>query len=438
MEEHYLILTALGFATLVMAWLPSISKRIKVSFPIILLLIGFLLYYLGTPLQWPDPLWDDRGLMYFSEAIVIIALMGAGLKIGSVFSFTAWKRPLLLVFITMPLCIAAAYFMGIYFLALSVPSALLLAAILAPTDPVLAAEVQLNEPTREKEPEDKRRFTLTTEAGLNDGMAFPFTYLAVMVAQAGGWAALNFSNWFWDKLLLKIFIGVVLGMLIGRLIGFLLDRLHIVTGIKTFDGFVSLSLTFMTYGLTELLHGYGFLAVFFVGLTLRYYEKISGDYKKKMHDFIHEIERLLLVIWIILFGGSLVNGILTLTDWRGILFALIFILIIRPVTGYIGLFWAKDHLKTKLAVSFLGIRGIGSVFYLAWAFVQFDGFESKNELYGITAYVILISIVIHGLTAPSIIGYFKKGRKDPDPPESEEEGPSSREEGDLKVSKNEN
>ncbi|MFN4762364.1 cation:proton antiporter [Gillisia sp. Q332] len=415
MKEHYLILAALGFATLIMAWLPSISKKIKISFPIILLLIGFLLFWVDIPLQWPEPLWNDLDLMYFSEMIVIISLMGAGLKIGKVFSWSAWKRPLLLLFITMPLSMLSAYFIGVYFLALGIPSALLLAAILAPTDPVLAAEVQLDEPTREEEPEDKRKFTLTTEAGLNDGMAFPFTYLAVMVGQAGGWVAFNFSEWFWNKLLLKILIGIVLGILIGRFIGYLMDRLHVMTGIKTFDGFVSLSLTIMAYGLTELMHGYGFLAVFFVGISLRYYEKISGDYKKKMHDFIHEIERLLLVIWIILFGGSLLNGILTLTDWKGIAFALSFVLIIRPLAGLIGLIGVKDGIRTKLAISFLGIRGIGSVFYLAWAFTQYNGFEQKNELYAITAYVILISIVVHGLTAPSIIHYFvqKTGEKKP-------------------------
>lgn len=408
MKDHYLIMAALGFATLIMAWLPSVSKKIKISFPIILLLIGFLLFWTNVPLQWPDPLWNDLYLMYFSEMIVIISLMGAGLKIGTIFSFSAWKRPLLLLLITMPLSMLSAYFIGVYFLALSIPSAILLAAILAPTDPVLAAEVQLNEPTREKEPEDKRRFTLTTEAGLNDGMAYPFTYLAVMVGQAGGWATLNFSEWFWDKLLLKILIGIVLGIFIGRLIGSLMDRLHIKTGIKTFDGFVSLSLTIMAYGITELLHGYGFLAVFFVGITLRYYETISGNHKKKMHDFIHEIERLLLVIWIILFGGSLMNGILMLTDWKGIAFALSFVLIIRPLAGLIGLMGVKDPIRTKLAISFLGIRGIGSVFYLAWAFTQYNGFEQKNELYAITAYVILISIVVHGLTAPSIINYFEQ------------------------------
>lgn len=411
MKEHYLILASIGLATLIMAWLPAISKKIKVSFPILLILLGFLLYFAGAPLGWPDPLWSDTNLMYFSELIVIIALMGAGLKIGSVFSFSTWKRPLLLVLITMPICIASVYFLGIYFLAFSVPSSLLLAAVLAPTDPVLAAEVQLEEPTREEEPEDKRRFTLTTEAGLNDGMAFPFTYLAVLVAQAGGWAAFNFSEWFWDKLLLKVIIGVIIGVVIGRLIGYLLDRLHVVSGIKTFDGFVSLSLTIMTYGITEILHGYGFLAVFFVGLTLRYYEKISGDYKKKMHDFIHEIERFLLTLWVILFGGAILNGVLAFTDWKGILFAFSFVLIIRPLAGLIGLAGVKDSLKTKLAISFLGIRGIGSVFYLAWAFLQFNNFENKNELYTITFYVILISIVIHGFTAPSIIAHFEKLKK---------------------------
>lgn len=337
--------------------------------------------------------------------------MGAGLKLGSISSFRVWKRPLVLVFITMPLCMIAAYFLGIYFLAFSVPASLLLAAVLAPTDPVLAAEIQLDEPTREKEPEDKRRFTLTTEAGLNDGMAFPFTYLAVLVAQAGGWAAFNFTDWFLDKLLLKVFLGVVIGLIIGRGVGFLLDRLNQMAGINTYDGFLALSLTFMTYGISEYFHGYGFLAVFFAGLSLRYYEKVSGDYKKTMHDFIHEIERLLLVIWILLFGGSLMNGILNLTDWKGIVFALSFVLILRPLAGLIGLIGIKDDLKTKLAISFLGIRGIGSAFYLAWGFVQFEGFDHKNELHAITAYVITFSIILHGLTAPSIISYFEKNKQ---------------------------
>jgi NhaP-type Na+/H+ or K+/H+ antiporter len=411
MKEHYWILAGIGFTTLIMAWLPSISRRIKISGPIILLLIGFALAGLGLPIGWPDPLWADEGLMYFSEMIVIISLMGAGLKIGDNYSFKAWKRPLLLVFITMPLCMIAAYFLGQNFLFLSVPSSLLLAAVLAPTDPVLASETQLDDPEREKEYKGKIRFALTGEAGLNDGLAYPFTYMAVLVAQAGSWAAFDFTDWMLDKFFLKIIIGTIAGFAIGNAIGFILDKVHKHIGIKTFDGFLALSLTLFSYGATELLHGYGFLAVFFTGLSLRHYEKVSGDYKTKMHDFVHEIERLLLVVWIILFGGSIINGMLSLTDWRGIVFAFAFVLIIRPLAGIIGMIGIKDSFKNKLAISFLGIKGIGSVFYLAWAFVQFDGFEHKNELYSITAYIILISVVIHGFTAPSIIEYFKRKTK---------------------------
>ncbi len=412
MENHYIILASLGLATLLMAWLPAISKKINVSYPIIILALGLLLYFVGTPLGWPDTIWDDQALMYFSEAIVIISLMGAGLKIGSEYSFKAWKRPLLLLFVTMPICMVAAYFMGVYFMALSIPAAVLLAAVLAPTDPVLAAEIQLDDPLREEKSKDKIRFSLTAEAGLNDGMAFPFTFLAVMLAQAGGWAMVNYSEWFWDKLVLKILIGIAVGIILGRLTGYLFHYLHNKKKIKTFDGFLALSLTFLTYGVAELVHGYGFMAVFFAGLTLRYFEKMNGNYKKKMHDFTHEIERLMIVVWLILFGGSIFNGVLDLTDWRGITFSVLFVLVIRPLAGLIALIGIKDSFKSKLAISFLGIRGVGSIFYLSWAFLQTDGFENKSELYSITAYIILFSIILHGFTAPWIIQYFKKNNKE--------------------------
>lgn len=409
MEEHYLILAGLGFATIIMAWLPSFSEKLKISSPILLLLIGFGLFAVGLPLGWPDPLWNDLDLMYFSEALVIISLMGAGLKIGANYSLKEWRKPLLLVFVTMPICMISAFLLGQYFLLLSLPSSLLLAAVLAPTDPVLAAEVQLDDPLEEKEQNsDDIRFTLTAEAGLNDGIAFPFSYLAVLVAQAGSWAAFNFTDWLWDKLLLKVVIGVICGLAIGWLIGYLMDRIYKHAGVKTFVGFLALSLTFMTYGISEYLHGYGFLAVFFAGFSLRYYEKVDQDYKKKLHDFVQEIEHLFMVIYILLFGGSILNGMLSLTDWKGIVFAFVFVLVVRPLAGLIGLAGVKEDFKSKLAVSFFGIRGIGSIFYLSWAFVSFDYFSHKDELYAITAYIILISIIIHGFTAPSVIGHFKK------------------------------
>ena len=427
MKDHFLIFAALGFATLIMAWLPSMSKKIQVSSPIILLLVGFILFKVDIPLKWPDPLWNDAYLMLFSEVVVIVSLMGAGLKIGKHYSWKSWRKPLLLLLITMPLCMVCAYLLGNHFLLLSVPSSLLLAAVLAPTDPVLAAEVQLDEPEEQGEDYNDIRFTLTTEAGLNDGVAFPFSYLAVTVAQAGGWAAVNWRQWFFDTFLLKIIIGVIVGLILGRLIGLLLDRLHIYMGVVSFVGFLALSLTFLSYGLAELLHGYGFLAVFFSWFSLRFYEKVSGSYKKKLHDFVHEFEHLLLVIWIILFGGSIMNGMLTITDWKGIVFAFLFVLVIRPLSGMIAMSGVRESWKSKLAISFFGIRGVGTVFYLSWAILQIDGLQGKAELYSITAYIILISIIVHGLTAPTVMGYFGKKKnsdgqeeqiRDPSGPES--------------------
>ncbi len=412
MRDHYILLANLGLATLIMAWLPSISQKIRVSSPVMLLLIGILLYMVGTPLGWSEFLWSDKAMMGFSEAIVIISLMGAGLKIGSNYSFKAWKRPLMLIAFTMPLTMLAAYLFGVYFLALSIPASLLLAAVLAPTDPVLASDVQLDDPKREDNVKDKLRFSLTAEAGLNDGMAFPFTYLAVLVAQAGSFAAFNFGSWFWDKLLLKVVIGVAVGLLVGRGIGFLISYLNRRAGIKTNDGFFALSLTFAVYGVAELLHGYGFMAVFFAGLSLRYSENVSGNYKQKMHDFSHEIERLLIVVWLIIFGSTILNGILTMTDWKGILFSALFVLVVRPLAGLISLAGIRDTFKSKLAISFLGIRGVGTIFYLSWAFIQTDLFENKLELYSISMYIILFSIILHGLTAPSIVSYFRNNREE--------------------------
>jgi NhaP-type Na+/H+ or K+/H+ antiporter len=412
MRDHYILLANLGLATLIMAWLPSISQKIRVSSPVMLLLIGILIYLVGTPLGWSEFLWSDKSMMVFSEAIVIISLMGAGLKIGSDYSFKAWKRPLLLIVFTMPLTMLAVYLFGVYFMALSIPASLLLAAALAPTDPVLASDVQLDDPKREYNIKDKLRFSLTAEGGLNDGMAFPFTWLAVLVAQAGSFAAINFGNWLWDKLLLKVVIGVAMGLLVGRGIGHLISYLNKRAGIKSNDGFLALSLTFAVYGVSELLHGYGFVAVFFAGLSLRYSENVSGIYKQKMHDFSHEIERLLIVVWIIIFGSTIMNGILAMTDWKGILFSALFVVVVRPLAGLISLAGIKDTFKSKLALSFLGIRGVGTIFYLSWAFLQTDVFENKLELYSISVHIILFSIILHGLTAPSIISYFQKNREE--------------------------
>ncbi|MFK7809732.1 MAG: cation:proton antiporter [Saprospiraceae bacterium] len=263
----------------------------------------------------------------------------------------------------------------------------------------MASEVQIENVEQSKE-EDPVSFSLTGEAGINDGLAFPFVFLAVLMANA----KLDLTSWFLDKFLLKIIIGVAAGYVIGRFVGYSIERLPKIKGISNPHGFVSLSITFMAYGLTELIHGYGFLAVFVAALSIRYTEEVEGDIKVKMHDFVEEIEKLLLVVWVILFGGHLLNDVLSFASWKGALFAGIFILIVRPLAGWIGLLGSKINNRQRLIISFCGIRGIGSMFYLSWAFLQTEAFPESALLYSITAYVILFSIIIHGLVSPRVMG----------------------------------
>lgn len=406
MTDYLIIFFGLGLATFFMAWLPTFSKIIKISYPIFLVLIGCLLYKVGLPLLWPDPFWPDKWLMHISEVVVIITLMGAGLKIGKHYSLRRWIIPLRLVVIAMPLCMLSIYLLGNYFLLLSIPSSLLLAAVLAPTDPVLAAEVQLESPEVQNDEDDRISFSLTAEAGLNDGLAYPFTILAILLVQAGSWQALDLTAWFFDTLLLKVAIGIVMGIAIGYLIRRMIKYLNSLSTGQNVHGYIALASTFMVYGLTEICHGYGFLAVFFVGLAIRHEEDGKENNIVTLHAFTEEIEHLLITIWLILFGGSLMSGLLSFTDWKGIVAALVIVVLVRPLLGYLSLTGIKIDWRRKLTIAFFGIRGVGSIFYLSWACMRAE-FDYKKELYVIVASVILFSIIIHGLTAPRIKQFIK-------------------------------
>ncbi len=403
-HTHLVALAVLGGATLFAAWLPSISERLRVSYTVILLLVGFLVYWLGAPLAWPDPFWPDSWAMTFTEAVVTISLMSAGLKIGRAYTLDHWRGPLRLLLVTMPLCIVAGVLLGHYLVGLPIETAMLLGAVLAPTDPVMAAEVQI-EPveTGHGRHFDPIRFTLTGEASLNDGLAYPFTWLAVLLAQAGGmWERIDWTGWVFDKLLLKVGLGLLIGWLFGRAIGWLLEDLPAKLGLRTRDGFVAFAATFLVYATTELLHGYGFLAVFVTGLTIRYMEGTTGDLKLRLHDFVSEIERLMLSVFLIIFGGSIMNGLIGGLDWKPWAFAGIFILLIRPAAGMLALIGTDMSRGQRFAVSFLGIRGIGSIFYLTWAFLQTD-FPAHDLVYQTLSVVMVMSLVLHGLTARTLL-----------------------------------
>ncbi|QEC51647.1 sodium/proton antiporter (CPA1 family) [Anseongella ginsenosidimutans] len=396
MDTYIISLSIIGLSILGMACMPAITRKLKVSYGLLYVLAGIVLYaFFGKWLPWPSPVWHEDYAIHITELAVIIALMGTGLKIDQAFSFRRWRIPFRLVFITMLLCIAAVSGLGIVFLGLDPASALLLGAVLAPTDPVLASEVQVGPPL-EKE-KDNIRFPLTAEAGMNDGMAFPFVWLAIMGTQPSGQAP-DFAAWAAYDLLYRLGAGILCGYVMGRLLAWLLFHLPF-KGEKMViqDGFVAISGTLLVYGLTELIHGYGFIAVFVAAVTLRNNE-MEHQFHLKLHEFTDQMERMVLAVLLLLFGGSLVTGLLNNLDWEMAIFGLAFVLLIRPLAGLTGLAGTGLHLKEKLAISFFGIRGIGSLFYLSFAFNE-TGFGTEEVLWTITAFTILISIVLHGLTA---------------------------------------
>ena len=400
MDSYIIVLTFVGLAALGMAWMPSISRKTGISYSVIYVLLGIVLYIaLGPYLPLPDPISQNKDTLHLTEMVVIISLMGTGLKIDQRFSLRRWAVPLRLVSITMVLSIVIVTLAAMWGFGLNLATALLLGAVLAPTDPVLASDVQVGPPNEEIQ--DKIKFSLTAEAGMNDGTAFPFTWLAIMLALADG-NGVDMSYWVLYYLLYKIIVGVACGFLIGRLLAYLVFRLPEKRPfMEVRDGFVAISATLLVYGITEMVKGYGFIAVFIAAITLRNFE-LGHHYHRKLHSFTDQIERILIAVVLILFGGSLVSGVLVKLTWQMALFSFFFVLAIRPLTTLISLVGAKLHIKEKLAISFFGIKGMGSFYYLSFALEQ-RFFPKNEELWAILAFTVLLSIMIHGLTATPIM-----------------------------------
>ena len=407
MKTYFVILLIVGLTSLFASFSPIILKRFKISFTIPLLFLGAILYYLNAPLPWPDPVWNENLTIHFSELVVIISLMVAGLKIGLNYSWKEWRNPLRLLGITMPLFMAVVFLFSYYILNFDGPISLLLAAVLAPTDPALASEIQLNKKQSVSSKNVGIQYNLTAEAGLNDGLAFPFIFLAIIWSKNGSLGAEQWQEWVWFYLVYKLVVGVLVGIIIGFSYSYFTKKLSNDNGRKIHQAFVAISLTLISYGLAEILNSYGFLSVFFAGLFAHYHKhqkNVSTESEPSL-GFIDNIEKFLIIFWIIFFGGSVMAGILDFITTTSLLFCFGLVLILRPLLGYISFYKTDLTPKKKLAISFFGIRGIGSVFYLSYA-IKHGNFQDANQLYSIVALVILISIILHGFTAKRMINAF--------------------------------
>lgn len=413
-DPYILILTGFGLLTALVVWLPLALRKLPLSLPIVCIALGAALFSLPQVTLTPLPLLYPEITERFTEFVVIIALMGAGLKIDRVFRWRDWAVTWRLLAITMPLGILAITAVTAWGMGLPWAIALLLAASLAPTDPVLAADIQVGPP--KSEDEDEVRFGLTSEAGLNDGFAFPFVHLAIMLAAAtaAGSSKPWLGEWLTYRVLWEVGAGVGAGWLIGRAFGWLTFHVPAQTKLaQTGDGLIALAATCISYGFTEIIHCYGFLAVFVTALTFRGTHR-THDFHHDMHDVTEQIERLAMMVLLLLFGGALVSGLLNSVSLTDALIALVILLVIRPITGLIGLTSHRADRSEKLTLAFFGIRGVGSIYYLAYGLNHIH-VDAAERLWGLLGLVVLFSIVLHGLTVTPIMRLLDQQHgRDPD------------------------
>ena len=411
-DLYIILLTAGGLLIALVAWLPLVLKRLPLSLPIICILIGCAAA--STPLIPfdPSPLAHPALAERFTEFVVIIALMGAGLKIDRPFSLRGWGVTWRLLAITMPLSIAAILLLGHYGIGLSLAGSLLLGAALAPTDPVLASDIQVGPPKGGGE--DQVRFGLTSEAGFNDGLAFPFVNLAIALSVSAATGEPWFTDWLTYNVLWEIGAGAVGGWLVGKAFGWLTFHVPGRSALaRTGDGLIAVSATLISYGLTEMAHCYGFLAVFVTALTLRAAHR-EHDFHREMHDLTEQIERLAMMMVLLVFGASLMTGLLRPIGLSDVLVALAIMFVIRPASGMLAMIGSGMTRGERAAIAFFGIRGVGSFYYLAYALNEASFGEAKR-LWGIVGLVALLSILIHGLTVTPLIRVLDRSHgREPD------------------------
>ncbi|WP_396595110.1 cation:proton antiporter [Brevundimonas sp. R86498] len=407
LDPYILFLLGLGAIVLLVSWAPKGLRQVPLSLAMICVGLGITIFSLDILSFNPDPRTYDTLTERMTELVVIISLMGAGLKLDRPVSLKGWGPTWRLLAIAMPLTILATAWLGMAGLGFSLAMALLLGAAMAPTDPVLASDVQTGPPRTGEG--NEVRFNLTAEAGLNDALAFPVVNLAILVSISGAavfTAGEGLTEWLAVDVLWKFAAGAAMGWAIGKAMGWVMFRAHHHGIARHADGLVAIGATFIAYAATELVHGYGFLAVFICALAIRGSER-EDNFHEQMHDFAEQIERLLMMLVLVLFGGALANGLLDALTWTDALVGLAILFIVRPVVGYLSLIGSPLMRRERVMLAYLGIRGLGSVYYLAYALNHGD-FGNSERLWAITGFIVLVSIIVHGITATPLMALMER------------------------------
>ena len=412
----------------------SMLKSLPVTPAIIYLAVGLLVGPTVLNVFHFNPLKESALLQVLTEVAVLISLFSAGVKMPVPVSFARWRTPLLLASVSMAVSVGLVAAFAYYLLGLPPGAAVLLGAILAPTDPVLATDVQIRHPGDR----DQLRFTLTCEAGMNDGSAFPFVMLGMGLL---GLHELGEFGLRWA--LVDVLWATTAGIAIGVVCGAALARLgwklrgeppeH-----KLMDDFLGLGLIAVVYGLSVLVDAWGFLAVFFAAVALRQTEvKLAGAAQDQPHRpqageieaatssaspddtpaptvsarsliFKEHLERLSELMLVLLLGGTL---FLDSWSWRAVALALFLFVVARPLSAVAGLLGTRTSWPLRGMVGWFGVRGIGSLYYLMYAIEHGLPEDLALELTQLTLIAVSLSILVHGTSVKPLMSRFWRHRK---------------------------
>jgi sodium/hydrogen antiporter len=400
-DTHILNLLVISFLLLLVTLGSGWISRLPLSYALIYLGVGIILSPYGLNLIQLRP--DAEFLERLTEFVVLISLFSCGLKMNRPLRWRAWDSTVRLIGLLMPISIVAIAAVGHWGLGLNWGEGILLGAILAPTDPVLASEVQLTHP----EDPDELRFGLTSEGGLNDALAFPFVYFGLHALEDSNWD--NWlKQWVAVDLIWAIVAGLIMGILVARSVVWIDKRLQKRRPADTLmEDFVALGIILATYALAELVHGYGFLAVFVAGVVA---QRSYRDPEKRLSqlEFTERIEKLLEVGTILLLGSLLRVEPMLRFAIPSLLVAGTLIFLIRPLGTWISTIGAGYHPARRWLFGWFGIRGVGSLYYLSYALGE--GLEGQTgELIAWVTYItITISVIIHGISSTPLMNWYER------------------------------
>ena len=422
-------------------------QRLPISAPTVYLAVGLALGpgALGL-LSW-DVVREAQLFERLTELTVLVSLFTVGLNMRRSLVDRLWLVPLRLATVTMVVTIAAVALVGVTLLDLSPGAAILLGAILAPTDPVLASDVQLHDASDR----DELRYGLSGEAGLNDGAAFPFVMLGLgllglhpSASDGFPWGDRSFGlpAWLvWD-VAWAVTAGLAVGGATGWLVGHATLLLQRRPGLSfSLHEFLVLGVIALSYGAAELVHGYGFLSVFAAGYALRYIELRAAGHADdpvelpamvpgggghtdleepqaaqllavSLVDFNDKLEHVLMASVVLLVGGVLSASHLTLDVlWL----APLLFLVVRPLAVAIGLAGSPVTAVRRGLIAWFGIRGIGSLYYLTHAIDLDLPTPIAERLTGIVLSLVVVSIVVHGISVAPLMRWYEGRRGRPEP-----------------------